>query len=294
MLDPKVFTLLKIVETGSYTQAAKALNLSQPAVSQHIRALETALDIRIFERVGNHLILTREGDKAVRCCRAMLSLYSKLKTELSDEAIGIMSMNIGITHTVESNRIAQVLARFATTHSGCKIKLITGTQDKLREQLKNFELDFAIIDGTTSDPKLKTMQLDMDSLMLVVAPDHPLAQKRVVTTNDIKKEKLILRLPNSGTRDLFMASIESRGISIDEFNVILEIDNIATIKDLIRQKYGVSVLAKSACMDELRKKKIATLPIENLSMIREINIVYYEDFSHPDILREIVDLYNEM
>ena len=53
MLDPKVFTLLKIVETGSYTQAAKALNLSQPAVSQHIRALETALDIRIFERVGN-------------------------------------------------------------------------------------------------------------------------------------------------------------------------------------------------------------------------------------------------
>ena len=75
--------------------------------------------------------------------------------------------------------------------------------------------------------------------------------------------------------------------------MVLEIDNIATIKDLIRRDFGVSVLAKSACMDELKKRKIAVLPIENLSMIREINIVYTQDFEHQEMLQDIVHSYNE-
>ncbi|MBQ9048089.1 MAG: LysR family transcriptional regulator [Solobacterium sp.] len=294
MLDSKIYTLLKIVETGSYTHAAKEMNLSQPAVSQQVRGLENDLNTRIFERVGNHLILTREGDKVVNCARAMVSLYANLKTELSNEAIGITTMKIGITHTVESNRISEVFARFASSSSGTTIKLFTDTQSKLKEKLRNFELDFAIIDGNVSDPSLKSTQLDMDSLMLVVATGHALAEKSIVTVDDIKKEKLILRLPNSGTRDLFIASLESRGLSIAEFDVILEIDNVATIKDLVRHGYGVSVLAKSACMDELRKKKLVALPIENLSMNREINIVYSEYFKYPEILKEIINIYNEM
>ena len=74
---------------------------------------------------------------------------------------------------------------------------------------------------------------------------------------------------------------------------MLEIDNIATIKDLIRRGFGVSVLARSACMDELSKKKMVALPIENLTMMREINLVYSRDFDHPELLRDIVRCYQE-
>ena len=91
-----------------------------------------------------------------------------------------------------------------------------------------------------------------------------------------------------------MAHLESNNTSINEFNVILEVDNLATIKDLIRRDFGVSVLPKSVCMDELKKKKIVVLPIENLSMIREINIAYPEDFTQMGVLRSIVDSYNEI
>lgn len=70
-------------------------------------------------------------------------------------------------------------------------------------------------------------------------------------------------------------------------------DNIATIKDLIRRDFGVSILAKSACMDEWKKKKITVLPIENLSMIREINLVYDPDFDHREVLQDIIKIYNE-
>lgn len=80
---------------------------------------------------------------------------------------------------------------------------------------------------------------------------------------------------------------------MDDFNVILEVDNIATIKDLVRRNYGVSILARSACMDELKKGKITVLPIENLSMIREVNILYHHTFKHTEVLQDIVRIYNE-
>jgi DNA-binding transcriptional LysR family regulator len=114
-----------------------------------------------------------------------------------------------------------------------------------------------------------------------------------VTLDDLKKENMILRLPSSGTSNLFISHLESLNMSIDEFNVILEVDNIATIKDLIRRDFGVSILARSACLDELRKGKITILPIENLSMPRQISILYHKDFRHTDTLKSIVQIYSD-
>ena len=159
--------------------------------------------------------------------------------------------------------------------------------------LKTYELDLIIVEGRNSDPALRSLMLDTDCLVLVVSPTHPLAKKSLVTIDELKREKLILRLPDSNTRNQFIASLESQNLSIDDFNVVLEINNIATIKDLIRHDFGVSVLAKSACLDELRKNKIVALPIENLSMMREVNIVYSQDFEHFELLRDIVRIYNE-
>ena len=294
LLDTKILSLLKVVETGNYTLAGRELNLTQPAISQHIRAMENEFGIRIFERVDKKLLLTREGEILVRYCRRMQSLYNNLSRDLRSGADRLLSLNIGITHTMESNLISEALAKYASTRKGVTITLITDTLTGLRERLKNYELDFAIIDGKINDKGLANMLLDTDQLMLIVAPEHPFADRERITIDDIRNEDLILRLPNSGTRDLFRASMESRGIHVDEMNVILEVENIATIKDLIRHGYGASVLARSACMDELRKKKLIALPFENLDMVREINFVYPKDYPDLTILEEITQIYSEL
>ena len=159
--------------------------------------------------------------------------------------------------------------------------------------LRNYELDIAVVEGRMQDENINSLLLDTDSLVLVVSNNHPLAKKSMVTIDEIKKEKLILRRPSSGTRNLFTAHLESQNMSLDEFNVILEVDNPATIKDLIRRDIGVSILARSICLDELKKGKITVLPIENLSMIREINILYHRDFKHTDILQNLLKEYNK-
>ena len=171
--------------------------------------------------------------------------------------------------------------------------MITDSINNLYTMLKTYELDLAIVEGRVPDPSIHYLLLDTDYLVLAVSTNHPFASRSMVTLNELKKERMILRLPDSNTRNLFVAHLESNNMSINDFNVVLEVDNMATIKDLIRRDFGVSVLAKSACMDELKKKKIAVLPIENLSMMREINIVYSQDFEHFETLRDIVRSYNE-
>lgn len=145
-----------------------------------------------------------------------------------------------------------------------------------------------------NEPGIHSLLLDTDYLVCVVSVDSSLARRSMVTLLDLKKEDLILRLPSSGTRNLFVAHLESAGLSIDDFNVVLEVDNVATIKDLIRKDMGVSILPRSACLDELSKGKLVGLPVENLSMIRETSLLYHADFGHDEVLQTITRLYREM
>ena len=293
MVDSKVRTLLAVVQAGSFTKAAEELHLTQPAVSRQMRQLEEEFGIRIFNMEKRTLVPTAEGAVLIKYARRIMAVYNKARQAIEDSSKQLRHLTVGITHTAESNAIAEALARYVNSRSGVTIKIITDSQSNLHDMLKNYELDFAIVEGKINDPSLKYLILDTDCLVLAVSPGHRLAHRGMVTIGELQKEKMILRLPDSGTRNLFVASLESQNLSIDDFNVVLEIDNIATIKDLIRRDFGVSVLAKSACMDELKKKKIVVLPIENLSMMREINIVYTQDFEHFQLLRDIVRYYNE-
>ena len=171
---------------------------------------------------------------------------------------------------------------------------MTDTVENLHKMIRNYELDFLIINGKLKDSKLNYMTMDTDCLVLAVSPTHRLAAQNTVTLEELKKEKLILRLPTSNTISLFDQALNQNNLSVSDFDVVLEMDNIATIKDLIRQNFGVSVLSKSACMDEIRKGKLIGLPIENLSLIRDINIIYPKDYENLQTIQDIVELYNRL
>ena len=291
MIDPKLLSIVKVVETGSYTKAAKQLALSQPAVSQHIRLLEESLQVKLFERAHNTLHVTREGEIVVKYARRMITLQNNLQRELKSQKSRIASLTVGITHTAESNLIVEAIAAYAHLDVAMTIRIITTEREKLYSMLKNYELDFAVTDGRPDDPSLQHLLLDTDYLVLAVSPSHPFAKKQTVTIDELKKEKMILRLPKAGARNLFEETLKRHKMHIEDFNVILEIDNVATITDLIRRDLGVAVLARSVCVNELKKDKLVTLSIENLNMSREINLVYAQDFEHVDLLRAIIKQY---
>ncbi len=293
MLGTKMQTLLAVVEAQNFTRAAQALSMTQPAVSHHIKQLEEELGAPLFVRSKTGLRLTPQGEIAVKYARRLKALDEKLHLELENAETGRTNLRVGITHTSESNLTTAVLAKCSSEHRGLSITITTDTIKNLYEALGNYEIDLAIVEGPMTDPQFSSMMLDTDYLVCVMSVGNPLARRGAVTLGQLKQEQMILRLPSSATRMLFESALERNNESIRSFHVAVEVDNIATIKDLIRKDLGVSILPRSACMDELRKGKLAALPIENLSMVRETRIVYNRDFSHSEILDEIIRAYQQ-
>ena len=176
-------------------------------------------------------------------------------------------------------------------HTQTHINVYTDTIQNLYTKLGLYELDLAIVEGILPDSRYRSVLLDTDYLCLIVAPEHPFAARQSVLLSELKREKLILRPPMAGTRVLFESFLMSHGETISNFNVIMEMDNIAMIKNLVSMNLAVSVIAHSACREELRSGRLAAVPIENANMTREINMVYHHDFSHLDLLEELSRIY---
>lgn len=292
-MDARYETVLALAEKRNFTKAAETLSLTQPAVSHHIRQLEEELGTRLFVRGKNEILPTAQGEIVIKYAHRFRAMQEKMRTEISNVERQLTNLRIGITHTSESNIMTEVLAKYSSENRGVGITLITDTIKNLYEKLENYEIDLAIVEGKPQGERYSSIMLDTDYLVCVIANENPLSGQNLVTLNELKRERMILRLPQSATRILFESTLESINESISDFNIIMEVDNIATIKDLVRKDMGVSILARSACMDEVHKGKLTVLPIENLSMIRETNIVYHKDFDHMEVLREISGLYTK-
>lgn len=294
MYDSKLKTLLTVYKLGNYTSAAKALNLTQPAVSQQIALLEQEYGIKIFNRYGNKILPTSYGQILINYAKRIISIYKELDIKISDERKQVQSLSIGITHSLEGNIIPEVLATFASNNKGMQIKIITDSIKNLYEKLSTYEIDLAVIEGKISGDKLSKVLLDTDSLVAVISNDNPLSKNTIIDINDLKKEKLILRTNKSATRNLFTSQLEVSNLSLDDFNVILEIDNTFSIKELVAKNIGVSILPKSICYHEFKDKRLTILPIRDMNMITEINLVFIKNTINEDIINDIVNTYREM
>ena len=142
MLDARMESLLMICEKNSFTKAAEALSLTQPAISHHVRALEQELGVRLFYRSRGELKLTKEGEIVALYARRMKGMHEKMLRALSDAERQMTSIRVGITHTAESSLIAEVLAQYSTSSPGIRLTIITDTiKNKLPDNKCGLFLD---------------------------------------------------------------------------------------------------------------------------------------------------------
>lgn len=293
LLDDRLDTLITVCETNNFTKAGEILGLTQPAVSHHIKKLEEELGVSLFLRKKGNLVLSAEGEIVLLYAKRMRALCDKMQDKIKNVKNNVRKIRIGITHTQESGFVVEALSKLTLGMDNFNITFITDNIKNLYAMLENFEIDMAIIEGKPANADLNFVVIDTDSLMCVVSSENSLAKKSAITLDELKRQHLILRLPSSSTRAKLENALQSIGESIDSFDVIIEADSIATIKDLVKKDIGVTVLAKSTCYKEIKKRTLVALPIENLSMIRETTIVYHKTFDHVDIVERIAAAYNE-
>ncbi len=224
----------------------------------------------------------------------MRALCEKMREKIKNAKTNIYKIRIGITHTQESGFMIEALSKIALGDDNITITFITDTIKNLYAMLENFEIDMAIIEEKPSNPDFRFTIIDTDMLVCIASTHNPVAQKASISLQELKKQHLILRLPSSSTREKFNSALESIGESVDNFDVIIEVDSIATIRNLVKKDVGVSILSKGTCYKEIRKGQLVALPIENLSMTRETTIVYHKTFTHTEMIERIAKVYGEV
>jgi len=290
MIDDKLNTLIVLAKEKNYTKTAEICNITQPAVTQHIKALESYYKIKIFKRKGKDLLITNEGEILIKNIKRLMALNHSINKELSFSLTSNKRLDIGITLTAGGYFIPEILTVFKEKFPKMRFNFHTDIAENIYERIKSYELDFAIIDGTPTDDSLESELLIKDELIIIAPKDHPLTEIDNVTIDMLKREKFILRLEKAHTRMAFENYLFNHLDSINNFDVILEIDNTALIKQLIINDHGLSIMSRAICEPNLKQGVIKEIKVENFKIERGIYLVYPEEMKDDLVIANIKKL----
>ena len=295
MFDSKLNSLLVLSVTNSITQTAKIVNLTQPSVTAQIRALEEEYGIKIIKKVGNDLIITPEGRILIKHADNIKAAYLGADKELKNYKTKNRTLKIGLTSGIESTHVSVVLAKLSQQmkqqDDKFNIQLIYDTSKRLIEMLRFYEIDLLITDDVVHNADVKKTCISRDQLVFVTSPRSKSAGFKQITLMELKKANLVIRLPNSSTQILFDALLRTHNMSINDFNIMMELNSVSAIKSLVKNDFSGAILAQSACQSEVEKGELVVIPIKEVTTSHDTNLIYLNDFSRPEIINKITTLY---
>jgi DNA-binding transcriptional LysR family regulator len=255
----------------SFTRAAEALQLTQPAVSMQVKALEVLAGLPLLERAGRGVALTEGGHELLRRAQAILR-----ELDAAGEAFaalrGLERGRVAIAVVSTAKYFSpKLVALFSKAHPGVELRLAVHNREVVIEQLVSNEVDLAIMG--TPPPHLETTAFPFAKhpLVVIAAPDHPLAGGRKVPVKALASETFLVREPGSGTRaalERFLAEHRLRPAATTE------ISSNETIKQAVMAGMGIAFMSRHAIGLELAAGELVMLPVEGLPIVRAWNLVH--------------------
>jgi DNA-binding transcriptional LysR family regulator len=277
LLDVRLKTFISLVQLKSFTRTAEALNLTQPAVSQHIRFLEEYYDVKLIKKEGRMFSITKEGMMLMKYSKELEVIYSKMEQELKKESKTKKVHKIGATLTIGGYILPDILGKHKNLNPNIDILLQVNNTAEIINKLINKKIELALVEGPFDREMFKYKKLKDDELVLAVSPKHEFAIQKQIDIDEIINGKLILREKGSGTRMVFENSLKERGYDIKGMNPYMEVGDISAIKSLVESNLGYTIISKESINGEINRKTIVSVPIRDLHIYREFNFIYFED-----------------
>jgi DNA-binding transcriptional LysR family regulator len=267
-------TFLMAAEDLNFTQAARRLGLSQPAVSQQIRELEESLGVSLFERRGRGLLLTPAGERLRTMARPLLREVKQLESEMGayrEVPQGVL--RVGASNTPGIYMLPFALGAFTAKHPGVRISLEVADVDVLARHLSEGEADLAVMEDDLGPGRLhgwdKTPLME-DELMLIARPDHPWARQGGVSTDELPSGSFIFRTRQSSTRQLILNTLATAGVDPDSLQTRFELGNTEGLKRAVMAGLGVGFVSRYATDLERQAGLLVEVPITGVAITRTL------------------------
>lgn len=281
MLDVYELNIFLVAaETENFSEAARQLNLTQPAVSMQIRALERRLDVTLFERVGRSLSLSEPGRALMPLARDLINRAIQIEEEvesLKGKVVG--HLKIGCSTTSGKYFLPHLAARFRRHHPQVQMSICNHSRDTVLNELAEGTVQLAVISAQPSSRDIEYRHFFTDHVVLIVPRDHPWGRRDVITPAELPQADFILRDQQSGTRQEVEAALNETGLTVDDLNVVMEIGNSEAISMAVEEGMGVAFVSRTVAHRGMQLGKIKEVRVVGLSLAREIFIAYSQ--RHP-------------
>jgi DNA-binding transcriptional LysR family regulator len=261
---------VEVADTGSFSRAAQHLHLTQPAVSKRVAALEERVGHLLFDRVARNVTLTDAGRTLLPYARNTLQGLEdgrRALSHLSDRVAG--NLSLGISHHIGLHHLPPVLKHYTLQYPDVELDIHFMDSEIACHDVLAGKLELGIVTlPTESIPHLETRVIWPDLLVVVVAPDHPLARETSAALRDLAEYEAVLPDETTYTHRIIRAGLQRYGLSP---RVRLATNYLETLKMLVAIGLGWSVLPASMVDDTLRR-----LDVSDLKLHRNLGVVWHE------------------
>jgi len=261
-----------LVQTRSFTETARLLNLTQSAISHSIKNLESDLRCQLVTRTGRKIHITEDGEELYKDAQAILHQMENARVRIQDRANwGRGRLRIGASTTACQFVLPNVLREFNECFPDCILSITPADTPALMEKVRRHEIDVAIIVDAEEASDVTVVPLFSDELVLIGSPIHPFVQKSTIRMSEIARERLVLYNKGSRTFRLIDQFFRDHKVSLEYF---IELGSMEAIKELIKINYGLSFVASWIVEDEINRGSIAQIPMGRRRIQRNWGICY--------------------
>ena len=286
MLDVRMQTFLTVCETMNYTRASEILHITQPAVSQHIHFLEEEYACRLFSYTGRKLCLTTEGKMLQHMAIVVQNDDALLKKQLAEKKITEIPIHFGVTMTIGEYVIAKPLSRFLRRYPNADVHMMIGNTEKLIAGLKSGELHFALMEGYFDKKDFDSLTYATVPFIPVCSVKHFFAQKPRML-KDLTNERLLLREPGSGTRDVLEKQLAVMGMEVENFASIIEIGGMHAILQMLEEDAGISFLYKAAAETLIQKGILQEISLQDFEVKHDFAFIWEKGSSYKEMYEKV-------
>jgi LysR family transcriptional regulator, transcriptional activator of the cysJI operon len=266
-------TFCDLIETGSFSKAAALNFVSQSAVSQQVKSLEQRFDQRLIERDRRKGVTPTEAGKIFYAeCKEILERFGTLEERMRVKSALIAgSIKVATVYSIGLHELPPYVKQFIRAHPQVKVNIEYSRADKVYEACLNNTIDFGIVALPLRRPNLAVIPFRDDKLVIVCNPQHRLARRHRASVGALAGEDFIAFERDIPTRKTIDRILKQRKV---EVNLVMEFDNIETIKRSVEVGIGVSILPETAVANEVRNKQLVALDFTEGDFTRSIGIIH--------------------
>ena len=261
-----------LVQSKSFSQAAKINGITQSAVSQQLRAMENHFKVLIVDRSQKQFKLTNEGKRLHESAKEILNLYERLDCELQ-EMKKVISGNIRVAtiYSVGLHELPPYMKRFLSTYPTVNVHLEYRRSNLVYEDVLHNIVNLGIVAYPIKNRELEYLPFLEDELVLIASPDHPLARKDVVDLKELPEHAYIGFDNDIPTRKATDQIFRDARINILP---VMEFDNIETVKRAVEINAGVAIIPRSTVTQEVEKELLVAMNFKGKRFLRPVFIIH--------------------